>query len=241
MPVVSPWPSRPPSSPSQSSGRSIQLVSTCVARLISTTPRTSAAAPTIRITSTSLPRTAGRPRSTRIATSRPARSDAIIPVAAQPKTRRLTRPKAVAGEASFSICRVTLAPPLSDSGSASTISLDHARAEIVVAEHDAEDRDEDDRERYEREEDAVRDARCVLAAAVGEVAVDRLRGSRERACAGACRASGRAASATRAVAEQPERPPSGKSRHRSGTAPSAPGTLPAASFPGSSIGRAFGC
>ena len=69
------------------------------------------------------PRTAGRPRSTRIATSRPARSDAIIPVAAQPKTSRLTRPKAVAGDASSSICRVTSAPPLSESGSASTISL----------------------------------------------------------------------------------------------------------------------
>jgi hypothetical protein len=36
---------------------------------------------------------------------------------------RLTRPKAVAGEARFSICRVTSAPPLSERGRASTISL----------------------------------------------------------------------------------------------------------------------
>ena len=53
--------------------------------------------------------------------------------------------------------------------------LDHVVPQVVVPEHDPEDRDEDDRERDEREEDAVGDARGVLRAAVGEVAVDRLR------------------------------------------------------------------
>ena len=67
------------------------------------------------------------------------------------------RPKAVACDAHSSICRVTLAPPLSDSGSASTISL-ITWCGVVVPEHEAEDRDEDDRQRDEREEDAVRNS-----------------------------------------------------------------------------------
>ena len=165
----------------------------------------------MRITSTSLPRTAGRPRSTRIATSSPARSDAIIPVAAQPKTSRLTRPSAVAGEARFSISRVTSAPPLSESGSASTISPDHVVAEAVVAEHEAEDGDEDDRERDEGEEDAVGDPGRVLAAAVGEVAVDRLWDHAGQRAQELRRASVRAGAATRAVAASGSgRPPSGQ-------------------------------
>ena len=191
------------------------------------------------MTSTSLPRTAGRPRSTRIATSSPARSEAIIPVAAQPKTSRLTRPSAVAGEARFSISRVTSALPVSESGSASMISLITLAAEAVVAEHDPEDRDEHDRERDEREEDAVGDAGGVLAAAVGEEAVDRLR---DHADERAEELEGPADEPQRPRGRfvgQPGRPPSGKSRRPSGTAPSVPGTLPAASFPGSSIGRAI--
>ena len=52
--------------------------------------------------------------------------------------------------------------------------VDHVLAHLVVLEHEAEHRDEDDGERRQREQDPVGDRRRVLPEPMGEVAVDRL-------------------------------------------------------------------
>ena len=183
------------------------------------------------MTSTSFPRTAGRPRSTRIATSSPARRDAIIPVAAQPKTSRLTSPRARGRRRQLLDRARDVGPAALGEWKRVDDLADDVVAKAVVAKHDSEDRDEHDRQRHEREEDAVGDPGGVLAASVGEVAVDRLGndpGERadelERPTRETDRPRGRSASG-----RGPR--PFPKSRRAPGTTSPVPGTLPAAPSP----------
>ena len=71
----------------------------------------------------SFPRAIGRETATPIAASRPVRMAAIIPVAAQAKTSRLTSPAALAGVAIAVTASSTSFLPATETGSASTIVL----------------------------------------------------------------------------------------------------------------------
>ena len=118
--------------------------------------------------------------STRSAASSPVRTAPIIPEDAQKKRTSETRPTALVGLARRVIASSTLVVPSSVKGRWLTISSTTCAAARVVLQHDARDRDEDDRERHEREEDAVGDAGSVLREPVAEVAVDRHRAPRGR-------------------------------------------------------------
>ena len=86
-----------------------------------TVARTRRAAPTTSSRSTSLPRTIGRVRFAWIATSRPPRIAAIIPVAAQANSTSVTSPTAPDGVAIPVIASATSARLVAVAGSARTI------------------------------------------------------------------------------------------------------------------------
>ena len=135
--------------------------------------RTPAAA--MRMKSTSFARAAGRPRSTLRAASRPRRIDAIIPDAPHSSATREMSPIAESGVAISSIdCWMSFCAD-SVTGRKAMSSSMTLLAELVVLEHEPEDRDERDRQRKEREEHAVGDRSGVLRAAVREHVFDRPR------------------------------------------------------------------
>ena len=175
MPLRIPCSSRPPSRPIRSSGRWIQPKTTACARLRRTTTSTSAAAPDDE---DDVDQLAANRRAATLDAHRhlepcaqrrhhPGGGPAEDEQADEAEGRRRRRQL-------LDLARDVRAAGLGERQRVDDL-VDHVVAEAVVAEHEPEDRDEDDRERDEGEEDAVGDARGVLAAAVGEVAVDRLR------------------------------------------------------------------
>ena len=83
------------------------------------------------------------------------------------------RPTALVGLARRVIASSIVRRPLLGEREVAHDLVDDLVATRVVLEHDTHDGHEHDRQRHEREEDAIRDAGRVLREAVAEVAVDR--------------------------------------------------------------------